>query len=479
MKGLSLLGAAFCLLILTASCSKDRDDVIKDPAPNLEIENFMYKAMNFYYLYKPDVAVLADDYFKTKEAKDKFLASFGTPEDLYYKGLKAPEPLDRFSFLTEDYRELEKQFAGVSLSNGMDFKLYRLAGGSDDLVGLVRYILPNTSASKQSIQRGMFFTKIDGTLLTLQNYADLISADSYSITLANLTQDGFKETGSPISLTKEEYTENPIFIAETFDVASKKVGYLMYNSFVSNFDRELNNTFGNFKAEGIDALILDLRYNGGGSVRTATDLAAMITGQFPGDIFSTEVFNPDIQKILEAEKPENLKNKFNTKIKEGDAINSLNLSKLYVITTGSSASASELVINGLDPYIEVRQIGTTTVGKFQASITLYDSRDFERKGANPNHFYAIQPLVLTTANVNGVTGFVQGIEPEVEVFEDETNLGVLGEKDELLLRAVLDEIRGGRSFLKQTKTTGLKAVGESRMFSSTYQKMYVENPFKR
>ena len=124
-----------------------------------------------------------------------------------------------------------------------------------------------------------------------------------------MTQEGFEETGSTIDLVKEEYTENPIFITETFDVAGGKVGYLMYNSFFSNFDAELNAAFGDFKSQGVTDLILDLRYNGGGSVRTATDLAAMITGQFAGDVFSTAVYNPKIQAGFSDEYQNN---RFNT-----------------------------------------------------------------------------------------------------------------------------------------------------------------------
>ena len=78
---------------------------------------------------------------------------------------------------------------------------------------------------------------------------------------------------------------------------------------------------------------------------------------------------------------------------DGSALNSLNLSKVYVLTTDRSASASEGLINSLNPYIDVVQIGNyKTVGKTQASITIYDSEDFGREGANPNHTYAMQPL---------------------------------------------------------------------------------------
>lgn len=478
MKKLPQLVVMGLLIAVTFSCSKDRDDEIKPVADTLEVENFIYRAMNIWYLYKPDVAVLADDRFADQDALNKYLGGFESPEKLFYDGVKAPKPLDRFSIITSDYRELEKSFAGVSLSNGMDYGLALLQEGSDRVVGFVHYVLPNTSAEAQGVERGMLFTEIDGTPLTTTNYIELLASTKYTIAVAEITADGIVKTGQTISLTKQEYTENPIFITKTFDnIAGQKVGYLMYNSFTANFDAELNSAFADFKSEGVNALVLDLRYNGGGSVRTATDLAAMITGQFPGELFAKSVYNPQVQAAFEAQKPELLNRNFNTAITDKTPINSLNLAKLYVITTNSSASASELVINGLDPYIDVRQVGDTTTGKFQASVTFYDAPDFERKNANPNHFYAIQPLILTTANAAGTTGFVKGLNPDVPLEEYVSTYGVLGDDNEPLLKAALDEIRGGRSFdLIQNQGKRLQEIGESGMDDPTYQRMYVDLP---
>ncbi len=478
MKKLPLLWAALCLLVLTASCSKDRDDTITPPQ-NLEVENFIYDAMNLFYLYQPDVPALADDRFATQDDKDQYLASFDTPEDLFYTGLKAPEPLDRFSIITDDYRQLEKLFAGVTLNNGMDFFLVRESDQNDRVLGVIRYVLPNTSASSEKLERGMLFRTLNGHEMTVvnggldQQSIDILGEDSYTIGLAEIDNGSSTLTGTEANLVKQEYTEDPIYIAKTLDVGGKKVGYLMYNSFVANFDEELNTTFGNFKSQGVTDLVLDLRYNGGGSVRTATDLAAMITGQFAGDIFSTAVYNPKVQASYTDEERNN---RFNTKITSGTAINSLNLARLYVITSDGTASASELVINGLDAYINVRQVGDTTVGKFQASVTLYDSPNYLRKDANPNHFYALQPLILTTANANGVTGFVNGIDPEIPLIENPSDLGILGDENEPLLKAALDDIRGNRSAQNYYKGNGLKTVGESGMLSPTYQRMYVDLP---
>ena len=135
----------------------------------------------------------------------------------------------------------------------------------------------------------------------------------------------------------------------------------MYNGFRQNFDSELNNAFADFKANGVQDLVIDVRYNSGGSIETCNDLASMVTGQFNGELFITQVYNDNF---------DDFERDFNNKISTDESINSLNLSKVYILTTGSSASASELLISGLMPYVDVKQIGTTTVGKFQGSTTL-------------------------------------------------------------------------------------------------------------
>ncbi|HAT67159.1 MAG TPA: peptidase S41, partial [Flavobacteriaceae bacterium] len=108
---------------------------------------------------------------------------------------------------------------------------------------------------------------------------------------------------------------------------------------------------------------LDLRYNGGGSVRTATYLSSMITGQNTGQVFYTEQWNEDRQADYAEDGVF-----VSTFEGGGEAINSLNLNRVYVLTTSRTASASELVINGLAPYIDVIQIGTNATGKYQASF---------------------------------------------------------------------------------------------------------------
>ena len=132
----------------------------------------------------------------------------------------------------------------------------------------------------------------------------------------------------------------------------------------------LNSIFSEFKSNNIQNLILDLRYNPGGAIDNAVYLSSLITGQFNEEIFCSDQWNNEIQEFWLNNNPDNLIRRFQT------YENSLFLNKIYILTSRSTASASELVINSLNPYIDVIHIGETTYGKYQGSLTLYDSENF-------------------------------------------------------------------------------------------------------
>jgi C-terminal processing protease CtpA/Prc len=280
-----------------------------------------------------------------------------------------------------------------------------------------------------------------------------------------------------VTLSKASYTENPILKSEVINVDGNNIGYLMYNFFNSGFDEELNNAFGNFLSSNITDLVLDLRYNPGGSVNTTIQLGSMITGQFHSEVFSTNVWNSEWQAYYEQNDPESLIYRFVNELSSGTTINSLSLDKVYILTTGESASASELVINSLRPYIDVVQIGTTTRGKYQASLTLYDSPNFRRENANPNHTYAIQPLILKSVNKNGVTDYDEGLDPTFTLSEDISNLGILGDINEPLFAEAIAQIQGTGRFSIPFQTQELKSFGNRHKFSPIKDRMYVDNNF--
>ena len=434
MKLRKLFGIVFISLMLTG-CQDDQDDNLsnfnQEGNQNDDqegIKDFIWKAMNIFYVYKSDSPDLADDRFETTPEYRDFLASIETPINFFYSLLAQQ---DRFSFIVEDFEILEQRFNGISLNNGMKFGLVRF-NDTDFVFGYVRYVVPDSPADVAGVERGMIFNRVDGVVFTPEtDFNQLFAPNNYTIGLAEIQDMSLIPLEETIPLSKVQLTENPILEQRVIDVNGQQVGYLMYNNFRSNYDTELNAVFANFQAKGVTDLVLDLRYNSGGRIETAKDLSSMITGQFNEQVFAQQIYNSNFD-------PSNIF--FDNQISTEENINSLNLNRVFILTTSSSASASELVINALNPYIDVVQIGRTTAGKFEGSVTLYDSEDFRRANANLDHKYAIQPLILKTANKEGFTGFFDGLEPDILQNEDFANLGILGNPNETLLNRALQEI---------------------------------------
>ncbi|TNJ43458.1 peptidase S41 [Tamlana fucoidanivorans] len=494
-KPLPFLLVLILSLSLALSCSKNDDNVLIEEKEEYvpvtldnEIHDFIWQGMNEIYLWQSVVPNLSNNKFSTFDDYYTFLNSYNTPESLFDALLYKKDEVDKFSFIVDDYVALEKSFQGTTKTNGLDYRLVRLSG-SNNIFGYVRYVANNSDAASKDIKRGDLFLTVDNQQLTINNYESLLfgSKDTYTLGMAEITNNTITSNGKTVTLTKTEFTENPIHIAKVIESNGTKIGYIMYNGFTSNFNTDLNNTFGDFKTQGINELVLDFRYNPGGSVNTAIELCSMITGQFLNDVIIKQQWNSKYQNYFEANAPESLVDRFTDKMSDGTLINSLNLNRVYILTTSGTASASELIINGLAPYIDVVQIGTNTTGKYTASVTLYDSENFGREEANPNHTYAIQPLVYKSANANGVTDYFNGLAPDYpityqnssgQLFEGENiiNLGVLGDMNEPFLAKAIDLINGGTTKFfessKDVKGVSIEHIAESNDFKPLGKGMY-------
>jgi carboxyl-terminal processing protease len=459
------------LAFFTFQSCEDMDDVA--PPASLEVNDFIWKGLNLYYLWQADVPNLADDRFANQTELNKFLKGYSKPEDLF-DALRVDKSIDRFSWIVSDYLELEGMLQGTTKNDGVDYGLRYKSGSSTEIFGFVRYIIPNSDASAKDIKRGDIFYAVNGTPLTINNYQTLLlNSESYTLNLANFDGGAITPNGKSVALTKTELSENPILINNVIESGAHKIGYLMYNGFYPNYDTQLNDAFALLKSQGVTDLVLDLRYNGGGSVQTSTRLASMITGQFTGKVFSKQRWNDKINSYFETEDPEALSNLFTDKV-GADPLNSLNLTKIYILTSKSTASASELVINGLKPYIEVVQIGDVTVGKNVGSITIYDSPTFGKENRNPNHRYAMQPIVLKIVNAVDFGDYFSGLQPNYELKENLANMGILGNSTEPLLSTAIGQITGTAKMLKQSEGKEFRYFQDAKSINGVQNQMYVE-----
>jgi carboxyl-terminal processing protease len=470
MKTILRTAILLFLAIFCFQACQDQDDVA---APkSLQVQDFIWKGLNQYYLWQADVPNLADDRFGNQEQLNSFLRGYPDPETLF-NSLRVDPSIDRFSWIVDDYAVLEQELQGTSKNNGIDFKLSPKSKGSNDLIGFVRYILPGSDAASKGVKRGDLFYGINGTQITYDNYKSLLAPESYTINLTDYDGTTFVPNGKSVTLTKSVLDENPIFINKVIEKNGRKIGYLMYNGFYGNYDIQLNEAFGELKGKGITDLVLDLRYNGGGSVQTATRLASMITGQFTDKVFSKQKWNSKLNKYFESEDAELLNNNFIDKF-NGIALNSLNLTKVYILTTKSTASASELVINGLKPYIDVVQIGDVTIGKNVGSVTLYDSPTFSKTNRNPSHKYAMQPIVLKIVNSVGFGEYTNGLTPTYSVIESINALGVLGDENEPLLGTAISKITGTGKVVLPKEGKEFEYFTDSKSIDGIRNQMYLD-----
>lgn len=479
-KKIKILLIACIISLPLTGCFEDLDD---NTIASSEIKDFVWKGMNAWYLYNENNNVpnltnerfgingIDNRYDKTEEYSD-YLDEYQSPEDLFESLIF--NSLDPFSRLVPNYLDIINAQQGTILSNGVEYKLYFLPGSETEVFGAITLVLNNSVADNLGLVRGQIFRAIDGNNLTNSNAGSLLSQNSYELNFADYNSNNTSEVeddtitlnGESISLTKEAYTKNPIHIAEVLNFSGIDVGYLMYNGFTNNFDGELNDAFAQFQSAGIEELVLDLRYNGGGSIQTAVHLASMITGQFNGQIFSKLFYSPNQQNL-------NREYEFTNTLSNGSAINSLNLNKVYVLTSGGSASASELIINSLESYINVIHIGEATAGKTQANRLIFDSPDFSNENINVGHNYALIPLIANSTNVNDELVPFNGLTPDTPFIEMPGNLGVLGTSSDLLLanaivEITLDDRPFNRSFetenIKELKIKKLGSVIEGLMF---------------
>lgn len=437
----------FISLIIVPACNKDE---VLDEVSDVDV--FIWNGLRQYYLWVDHIPELDADSYANDAELIQFLNNFnGDRYELFESLLYQRGTIDKWSWIMDDYNDLEDLLNGITTSTGMEFGLDYISGNSGDLFGYVRYVVPDSPADEAGITRGKLFLQINGQAITTSNYRELIYGDenSYTVNFAEFNGGNLELTGENTQLSKITIDEDPIHHSEIIDVDGVNVAYLVYNGFTSPYDFDLNDEFAAYKAAGVQELILDLRYNGGGSVRTAAYLASMIYGTTSRDVFSQSVYNDLVQEYLLNQYGEDyFINTFRADLDETDddpqeAINTLGLTKVYILTSGSSASASELLINGLDPYMDVVTIGTTTHGKYVGSVTI---KDYDGEGdLNRSHRWAMQPIVFKISNSLGVSDYSNGLSPDIEVQEDMANILPFGDENEPLFKAAIDDIKGAGS----------------------------------
>ncbi len=433
----SIKNLLFIVIIASLfNCSKE--EFVPD---SIEVNDFAWRSMNAYYRWQGEIPDLSDRNFSTREQLNTYLMSFEEETDLFQSLLYRPSDIDSVSIFSEDFTILEEQLKGVIETTGMEFEIVNFENRSDNVFGYVTFVHPGSNAATNGVTRGMIFTEVDGNTLTTGNFRNLLlnNTPNFSITLANNYNNGNPIITAPtvVNLTSEPLNPNPILIDKVFTEGSTKIGYLLYNEFNSAFLSELNIVFANFRTESINDLIIDLRYTSNGNIEAVTTLASLIAGQLKDEVIASEVWN---EKVNSNRVAQILQSVATDKLPNGETLNSLGLIRVYFLTSNKTASAAEVLINGLSPLIDVVTIGEETKGVYNASALLYDSEDYQKTNINPNHTYVMLPVVAGVTNKDGLSDKIPATQT---LAEDYNNLGVLGEKSDPILNLAIENILNG------------------------------------
>jgi len=403
------------------------DDGPENPIPEdtRTLNHFILDNLSTYYLWEEHIPANTDPEHEPD------------PKAYFYSLLYQYKVIDKWSFITDDYEALKNSQSGIEESFGYEMALFYVedkTDQADQVVAIVEYVIPDSPADATELKRGDLIYSINGTMLTDENYRDLLFKNtSYTLGFGEASGGTIVNSGESVDVTAVILQENPVFLYDVLEQDNQKIGYLVYNRFISDFEDELEDALADLQNAGITDLVLDLRYNPGGAVNTAIGLASMLAPA--AKVNSEEVFIRFIwNDLLESyfiEKEGDDSDNLVLKFVPGNI--NLDLDRLYLIVSESSASASEVIINGLNPYMDVILIGTTTHGKYTASDTF---RPEEPEIDN----WAIQPIILRVANVEGVTDYTDGFPPDYYVEDD--LFAPLGSLEEDMLAQAVSIITG-------------------------------------
>lgn len=383
-------------LTVFSSCKKDE---------NLTDEERIYKV-------NKEVKKIVDEwYLWYDEVEDIDPKKYLSPDD-YIRALRVFPP-DRWSSVQEEvsydafYKEGEYIGLGLSLIQTSQKEVY------------IRFVYKDSPADKAGLKRSDKILEINGqNYETIANINQVLGNNEIGISTTFKYLDLTTNETKTVTVTKELVKINTVLATKVLQTSTnKKVGYIAFQTFIEPSEAQLDAAFDQLKTAGVQEFILDMRYNGGGRLSVANYLASKIVPSSANDkVFVTIAHN-------DKKEDENEDYKFEI------PTNNLNLSRVFVIASNSTASASESVINGLKPYMPVIQFGGDSYGKPVGSY------GFRYEG------YVISPISIRVINANGTGDYYDGIPTDYSIDDDLRS--DFGTREENTVGAIMDFIENG------------------------------------
>ena len=394
-----------CALALAATlsaCSGGEGGLTPPPTPpavsdacSVSTQNqFVLDQMLVWYLWNDRLPASVDlDAYASPEELLDFLTTF-SPDD------GTGNPVDRFSFLTT--ATSDQQFFGEGKFEGFGFSS---SFESDDDWRLTRVFF-DSPANRGGLARGQRIVALDGRGVAEIEadegvFAYLDANDTVEFTMRPVGGSVDGSNDFPTALSKDIVTIDPLPQSRVIDGSGgRKIGYIEFATFISTANPGFETIFANFNSESVTEVIIDMRYNGGGLVSTAELFSDYLGGRIASNlVFSRTEYNADRNDEFN---PEDLIARF------ARLGNSMDLTDLVIIATSGTASASELVINGLDPHTRVTIVGDNTFGKPVGQVGL------ELAGCD----VLLRPTSFKTVNSLGEGDFFDGLPVDCPAADD-------------------------------------------------------------
>ena len=413
---------------------------------NTDINTWIYDNMKAYYLWSDNLPAITS----TNTASN--------PMDYFYSILYNYHITDRFSWIDSSSTNLINQLNGINTVLGIRVNAFYTDDAKVNIALVIVYVLKGSPAEKNGLKRGDIIMSVDDQTITSSNYTTVLQNQTLKLGLGSYSNKIFSSTGKSITVTKTELQTNPILQDTVINWSGKKVGYLAYLQFLTSFDDSLRAVFGRYKAKGVNELIIDLRYNGGGYVSNSDLLTTLIVKDLASKVdkvINKKMYNNAYtQEIVKQYGTSALVTNFKS---EPNNIESLD--RVFILTSTGTASASELIINNLKPFMNVILIGEHTYGKNVGSFTITD--DLKRWN------YGLQPITFKILNSLDQSdyGTVNGFLPDYALTDDILPYKLLGDPTETYLNKALTII--GPTAFKPNATSGAASLSRANKIANS------------
>ena len=444
-----------CLLGFLTACDEEWIKPTPKPDPEnkvtLKVNEFIYEGLRSEYLWENTINWNAIDFKKEKDPHAFF-------KRLIYKD-------DRWTNLTDNAEAWNQSFAGISTTYGFDLR-FSYIGDTEELVAIVRYVYPGTPADRAGIRRGDLLLKLNGGPITVKNYADFYDKPTIVVNKGILKDKTLTAEPVGVAMTAVEMYQDPILKDTVINKDGHRVGYLCYTDYTERSTAELIKVFTRFKTAGVTDVVLDLRYNGGGYVSTARSLCSILAPEAAMKKKERFLFKLWNENYMSYWKSKGRNDELYETFVDTLGIN-MNLNRLYILTGKGTASASELTLTGLTPYMDVVQIGDTTHGKFCGGIVLMPKHLWWDKSASYYQEiknWGMYVMIYKFSNKRN-DEFPRGFAPKYVVKEYLLELYPFGDERDPLLGKALELITG-----KQV------AKARSRRIQPALRELPIDNP---